>query len=95
MVNIPNEVETFSEKERLICAHIGDSSARTELAGKWNGYFSEERVGKALLNKILAGKLAHWSGFYLSGRDCYRLTDKGDRVFRRLAKAVLNERADA
>jgi hypothetical protein len=42
-------------------------------------YFSEARVGRRTLRKLLRMGLAWQSGVYLSGWPCYQLTERGAR----------------
>lgn len=76
----------LTAKERPVVAHLVRNLRRADRNGNYMVHFSEQTTGHALLRKMQAAGWVDQSGWYLSGRACYVLSNKGRREARGAAR---------
>ena len=72
----------LTKKEIPKVAHLVRNLRRTDRNGNYMVHFSELTVGSALLHKMQKAGWIDQSGWYLSGRGCFVLSNKGRREAR-------------
>jgi hypothetical protein len=77
----------FSEKEREMLAWLLRKERRLNASGNYMSDFSERMVGPRLFKKM-PSEWSQWTGFYLSGALCYRLSTAGRKAIRALVGSV-------
>lgn len=76
----------LTEKDIPKVAHLVKNLTRADRNGNYMVHFSEQSVGRGLLQKMRGAGWVDWSGWYLSGRECFVLSAKGRREARKICK---------
>lgn len=78
----------LSVTEITVIRNLVRNLRRIDGRGNYMTDFSKDRVGRKLFRKMEAAGWVEWTGWYLSGKGCYRLSARGRKEARALGQSV-------
>lgn len=83
-----DDIRALNKRDRATVDNFAARADQSDHNGNFTNYLSSRNISTKGLNMLLKHAFISWSGFFLSGADCYRMDMKKLKMLREALKEV-------